>query len=139
MIINFISAMILLSRIEERKSLIGLYNAAHELEKGTAEPKFPRLAQLIVDYESPLKKLSEDFGPVHRLIRQALMSISGIYKRRNISAEEQRASAMISLAANPAELLYVAQTNTCACEYLSVDLMNRWIICKLFSFLLIFV
>uniref|UniRef100_A0A914QWG8 Uncharacterized protein n=1 Tax=Panagrolaimus davidi TaxID=227884 RepID=A0A914QWG8_9BILA len=107
MIINFISAMILLSRIEERKSLIGLYNAAHELEKGTAEPKFPRLAQLIVDYESPLKKLSEDFGPVHRLIRQALMSISGIYKRRNISAEEQRASAMISLAANPAELLYI--------------------------------
>lgn len=122
--------MILLSRIEERKSLIGLYNAAHELEKGVTEPKFPRLAQLIVDYDFPLKKLSEDFGPVHRLIRQAIMSISGIYQRRNISADEQRASAMISLASSPAELLYVAQTNTCACEYLSVDLMNRWIICK---------
>uniref|UniRef100_A0AC34GYP1 Nck-associated protein 1 n=1 Tax=Panagrolaimus sp. ES5 TaxID=591445 RepID=A0AC34GYP1_9BILA len=128
MIINFISAMILLSRIEERKSLVGLYNAAHELEKGVSETKFPRLAQLIVDYDSPMKKLAEDFSPVHRLIRQALMSISPIYKRRNISAEEQRASAMISLASNPAELLYVAQTNTCACEYLSVDLMNRWII-----------
>ena len=134
MIINFISAMILLSRIEERKSLVGLYNAAHELAKGSAEPRFPRLAQLIVDYVSPIKKLAEDFGPIHRTIRQGLISLSGIYKRRNISAEEQRNSTMISVTSSPAELLYVAQTNTCACEYLSIDLMNRWIICKLLPF-----
>jgi hypothetical protein len=35
-----------------------------------------------------------------------------IYFRRNISAEQQRDAAMISLIANPTQMLYATQTNT---------------------------
>ena len=129
MVVNFVCAMILMSRIEDRKSIVAMYNVAHELANGSTEPKYPRLAQMIVDYESPLKKLNEDLSPMHRSICCALSSIAEIYKRRNIPAEEQRSSGMISLISAPKQMLYAAQTTTCACEFLSLDLMDRWIIC----------
>uniref|UniRef100_A0A7E4UN81 Nck-associated protein 1 n=1 Tax=Panagrellus redivivus TaxID=6233 RepID=A0A7E4UN81_PANRE len=128
LVVNFISAMILLSRIEERKSLIGLYNVAHELSRGSPEPKYHRLAQLVVDYDQPLKKLSEDLSSIHRSVTSALESVMPIYERRNISADDQRKSSFLSLLASPAQILFAAQTGTCACEYLSLDLMDRWII-----------
>lgn len=133
MITNYICCMIMLSRIDERKSLIGIYNAAYELHEGTSEPKYPRLAQMILDYDSPLKKLNEDLTPMHRSLSSALVSLMEIYKRRNISADEQRNSGMLSVVLAPKQMLYAAQTSTCACEFLSLDLMDRWILCMLFK------
>jgi NCK-associated protein 1 len=37
---------------------------------------------------------------------------------------------MLSLTAQPSYLLIPARTDTTPCEYLSLDLMERWIICK---------
>lgn len=33
------------------------------LKKSSRDPSFPRLGQMIVDYEIPMKKLSDDFVP----------------------------------------------------------------------------
>lgn len=59
--------MIILSQIDDRKAVLGLYNAAYEICNGQNEPTFPRLGQLIIDYENPLKKLTEDLGPLNRV------------------------------------------------------------------------
>ncbi|VDP07691.1 unnamed protein product [Soboliphyme baturini] len=93
-----------------------------------SEPNFPRLGQMILDYESPMKKLTEEFVPHNRVVLNALVSLTPVYARRNLSAEQWRAAQMLSLVSSPNQLLSVAQTETVACEYLSVDLMNRWII-----------
>nr|CAD2205051.1 unnamed protein product [Meloidogyne enterolobii] len=128
LVVNFCSLMVLLSRVDDRKTVLGLYAAAYDILHTGSETSFPRLGQMIVDYEQPFKKLSEDLGLSYRVISSALESLKETYFRRNISAEQQRDSAMISLTANPRHMLYAAQTNTIACEYMSLDTMDRWII-----------
>ncbi|KAL3082186.1 hypothetical protein niasHT_037824 [Heterodera trifolii] len=125
---NFVSLMVLLSRLDDRKAVLGLYNAAHELMHACSEPSFPRLGQMVVDYEQPMRKLAEDLGLSYRLVGAALDSLREIYFKRNISAEQQRDAALLSLVAHPKQMLYAAQTGTIACEYLSLDTMDQWII-----------
>ncbi|CAJ0558036.1 unnamed protein product, partial [Mesorhabditis spiculigera] len=128
LVVNLISAMILLSRVDDRKAVLGLFNAAHELANGQTEASFPRLGQMILDYESPLKKLSEELTPLNRLMLSALSSMSPVFTRRNISAASWRTAQILSLTTNPQQMVYVAQTDTIASEYLSLDAMERWVI-----------
>uniref|UniRef100_A0A914VN14 Nck-associated protein 1 n=3 Tax=Plectus sambesii TaxID=2011161 RepID=A0A914VN14_9BILA len=128
LVVNYICLMVLLSRVDDRKAVLGLFNAAYELQHGYSETTFPRLGQMIVDYDSPLKKLAEDFTPLARLIGTALGSLSAVYLRRNITADAWRTAQMLSLIGSPQQLLYAAQTDTIPCEYLSLDTMDRWII-----------
>ena len=63
LIATYVSLIILLSKVDDRKTVLGLYTIAHELVNGQGDPSFPRLGQMIVDYEVPMKKLAEDFVP----------------------------------------------------------------------------
>ncbi|KFM78035.1 Nck-associated protein 1, partial [Stegodyphus mimosarum] len=134
LIVTYMSLMILLSRVEDRKSVLGLFNTAHEMTHGHSDSSFPRLGQLIMDYDPPLKKLSEEFIPHSKLLFQALMSLQQVFPRRNLTVEDWRKSQMLSLIASPSQMLNPAQTETMPCEYLSLDIMERWII---FGFILI--
>lgn len=128
LVVHLVTMMILLSRIEDRKAVLGLFNAAYDLQHGQSEASFPRLGQMILDYENPLKKLHEDLGPLNRLIYSALSSVTHTYQRRNKTADSWRTSNVFSLTAAPAQILYAAQTETIACEYLSLDVIDRWIV-----------
>ncbi|XP_055928903.1 membrane-associated protein Hem-like isoform X1 [Argiope bruennichi] len=134
LIVTYMSLMILLSRVEDRKAVLGLFNTAHEMTHGHNDPTFPRMGQLILDFDNPLKKLSEEFIPHSKLLFQALMSLQQVFPRRNLTVEEWRKSQMLSLVASPVQMLNPAQTETMPCEYLSLDVMERWII---FGFILI--
>ncbi|KAK6747576.1 hypothetical protein RB195_000646 [Necator americanus] len=128
LVVNLICLMVLLSRVDDRKVVLGLFNAAYDLAHGQSESSFPRLGQMVLDYEHPMRKLSEDLGPLNRLICSALCSLSPVYLRRNITANTWRNAQILSLTANPQQILYAAQTDTIACEYLSLDVMDRWIV-----------
>uniref|UniRef100_A0A1I8ADZ0 Nck-associated protein 1 n=1 Tax=Steinernema glaseri TaxID=37863 RepID=A0A1I8ADZ0_9BILA len=128
LVVNLICLMILLSKVDDRRAVLGLFNAAYDLTHAQSEPSFPRLGQMIIDYENPLRKLAEDLGPLNRLIIAALKSVSALYVRRNISAEQWRKAELLSFTANPKQLLYTAVTEEIAGEYLSLDVMDRWII-----------
>uniref|UniRef100_A0A8R1DFA0 Membrane-associated protein gex-3 n=1 Tax=Caenorhabditis japonica TaxID=281687 RepID=A0A8R1DFA0_CAEJA len=128
LVVHLITMMILLSRIEDRKAVLGLFNAAYDLQVGQSEAVFPRLGQMILDYENPLKKLHEDLAPLNRLIFSALTSVNSVYQRRNKTADMWRTSNVFSLTAAPGQILYAAQTDTIACEYLSLDVIDRWIV-----------
>lgn len=67
--------MILLSRIDDRKAVLGLFNAAYDLMHSGSEASFPRLGQMIVDYENPQRKLSEDLGLSYRVIYRCFSAI----------------------------------------------------------------
>ena len=62
LIVTYVSLLIILSRVDDRRALLGLYNVAHELHHSHNEQSFPRLAQMIIDYEHPLRKLCEEIG-----------------------------------------------------------------------------
>jgi len=46
---------------------LGLYNVAHETTRGAMDNSFPRLAQMIMDYENPIKKMTEEFIPLSKV------------------------------------------------------------------------
>ncbi len=124
----YVRLMILLSRVEDRKAVLGLFNTAHEMIHGQHDPSFPRLGQMIVEYDPPLKKLSEEFVPHAKTLTTALLSLAPIYPRRNLSAEQWRSAQMLSLVSNPGQLLNPAHTDTIPCEYLSLERMECWIV-----------
>uniref|UniRef100_A0A8C8F2L4 Nck-associated protein 1 n=1 Tax=Oncorhynchus tshawytscha TaxID=74940 RepID=A0A8C8F2L4_ONCTS len=132
LVVTYTNLMMLLSRIEERKAIIGLYNYAHEMTHGSSDREYPRLGQMIVDYENPLKKMMEEFVP-HGKVNNALLSLQMVYPRRNLSADQWRNAQLLSLISAPSTMLNPAQSDTMPCEYLSLDAMEKWIV---FGFIL---
>jgi len=63
LIVTYVSIMIMLCRVEDRKAVLGLFAAAYESMHGKMEESFPRLGQMVIDYDPPIKKLSEEFVP----------------------------------------------------------------------------
>uniref|UniRef100_A0A8C7DFC9 Nck-associated protein 1 n=1 Tax=Oncorhynchus kisutch TaxID=8019 RepID=A0A8C7DFC9_ONCKI len=133
LVVTYTNLMMLLSRIEERKAIIGLYNYAHEMTHGSSDREYPRLGQMIVDYENPLKKMMEEFVPHGKSLSDALLSLQMVYPRRNLSADQWRNAQLLSLISAPSTMLNPAQSDTMPCEYLSLDAMEKWIV---FGFIL---
>ena len=52
---TYVSLMILLSRVDDRKAVLGLFNAAHEQAHNQSDPSFPRLGNMIIEYDPPAK------------------------------------------------------------------------------------
>lgn len=97
LVTTYVSLFILLSRVEDRKAVLGLFNAAYELQHNQCDQSFPRLGQMIIEYDVPLKKLAEEFIPHSRLLSSAIMSITQIYPMRNLTADKWRESHILSL------------------------------------------
>ncbi|KAF6738772.1 Nck-associated protein 1-like [Oryzias melastigma] len=128
LIVTFTSVIIMLSRIEDKKALVGMFNSAHEMTNGTSDPSYPRLGQMFLEFDHPWKKLLEDFGPHTRSVTAALVSLNMIYPRRNLPPEQWRRAQLLSLLSLPATMLDPACCDTMTCEYLSMEVMERWII-----------
>ncbi|KAF4093728.1 hypothetical protein AMELA_G00005270 [Ameiurus melas] len=128
LISTYASVILMLSRIDDRKALIGMYNCAYELSNGSSDPSFPRLGQMIIEYENPLKKLTEEFGPHTKSVTEALVSLQFVYPRRNLQVEQWRSAQLLSIINTPATMINPETSDTMACEYLSVEVMERWII-----------
>uniref|UniRef100_A0A8C0R4L4 NCK associated protein 1 like n=1 Tax=Canis lupus dingo TaxID=286419 RepID=A0A8C0R4L4_CANLU len=128
LIVTYTSVILLLSRIEDRRVLIGMYNCAHEMLHGHSDPSFARLGQMVLEYDHPLKKLTEEFGPHTKAVSEALLSLHFLFVRRNQGAEQWRSAQLLSLISTPPAMINPANSDTMACEYLSVEVMERWII-----------
>lgn len=127
LVVTYVSLMILPSRIEDRKAVLSLFNISHEIIHGHSDQSFPRLGQMILDYEIPMKKLSDEFIPHSKLLSQALLSLHQIFPMRTITANEWRKSQILSLVANPTQLFNPVQTDNIQCEYLSLDQLEKWL------------
>lgn len=127
LVTTYVSLMILPSRIEDRKAVLSLFNLSHDMIHGQSDVSFPRLGQMIIDYEQPMRKLSEEFIPHSKLLSQALLSLQKIFPMRTLTAQEWRKSQILSLVANPPQLFNPVQTDTIQCEYLSLDQLEKWI------------
>lgn len=127
LVTTYVTLMILPSRVDDRKAVLSLFNLSHEMIHGHSDAAFPRLGQMIIDYEQPMKKLFEEFIPHSKLLSQALLSLHQIFPMRTISAQEWRKSQILSLVTNPTQLFNPVQTDTIQCEYLPLDQLEKWI------------
>ncbi|NXW52211.1 NCKPL protein, partial [Nyctiprogne leucopyga] len=128
LVVTYVSLVLLLARIEDRRLLIGMYHCAHEMSHGTSDPSFARLGQMVLEYDHPLKKLTEEFGPHTKAVTSALLSLHFLFARRNQGAEQWRSDQLLSLLSTAGTMLSPASSDTMACEYLSLEVMERWIL-----------
>uniref|UniRef100_A0A8B9P3W0 NCK associated protein 1 like n=1 Tax=Apteryx owenii TaxID=8824 RepID=A0A8B9P3W0_APTOW len=128
LVVTYVSLVLLLARTEDRRVLIGMYHCAHEMIHGTSDPSFARLGQMVLEYDHPLKKLAEEFGPHTKAVTSALLSLHFLFARRNQAAEQWRSDQLLSLLSTAGTMLSPASSDTMACEYLSLEVMERWII-----------
>nr|XP_019952062.1 PREDICTED: nck-associated protein 1-like isoform X1 [Paralichthys olivaceus] len=128
LIVTYTSVIIMLSRIDDKKALVGMFNCAHEMTNGCGDSSYPRLGQMFLEYEHPWKKITEEFCPHTRSVTAALLSLKNVYPRRNLPAEQWRSAQLLSLLSAPATMLESACCDTIACEYLSMETMERWLI-----------
>lgn len=127
LVVSYLSVMILMSQVEDRKAVLGLFNAAHELLHKKIDESFPRLGQMIINYENPIKKMAEEFVPHAKCLSQALLSLSGCFERRVQKADHWRSQQFLSILAEPAKVIMPLTSDVVQCEYLSLDLMEKWI------------
>ncbi|CAK8685235.1 nck-associated protein 1-like isoform X1 [Clavelina lepadiformis] len=127
LVVRYVSLMILVSRIDDRKAIIGLYDHAHDMIHGKMEKDFARMGQMILDYEHPLKKLVDDFAAHSRSLQSAVSSLLHVYPQRNMGAEEWRSNSLFNIVATPAQMLNPAQTDKMQCEYVNMESLERWI------------
>ncbi|XP_071122013.1 nck-associated protein 1-like isoform X9 [Mytilus edulis] len=125
---TYVSIMVLVSKVDDRRLVLSLFNVAHEFLHGAGDTSFPRLGQMVQDYDHPMKKMSEEFVPHSRVLIPAIMSLHVIYPKRNLTAELMRSTQMLSLLAEPAKIMNSPITDMVQCEYLSQDVMEKWII-----------
>uniref|UniRef100_A0A8C7D705 Nck-associated protein 1 n=1 Tax=Oncorhynchus kisutch TaxID=8019 RepID=A0A8C7D705_ONCKI len=125
LVVTYTNLMMLLSRIEERKAIIGLYNYAHEMTHGSSDREYPRLGQMIVDYENPLKKMMEEFVPHGKSLSDALLSLQMVYPRRNLSADQWRNAQLLSLISAPSTMLNPAQSDTVRTQYIAYSTYDQ--------------
>uniref|UniRef100_A0A8D0IV76 NCK associated protein 1 like n=2 Tax=Sus scrofa TaxID=9823 RepID=A0A8D0IV76_PIG len=112
LIVTYTSVILLLSRIEDRRVLIGMYNCAHEMLHGHSDPSFARLGQMVLEYDHPLKKLTEEFGPHTKAVSGALLSLHFLFVRRNQGAEQWRSAQLLSLISTPPAMINPANSDT---------------------------
>ncbi|XP_058869353.1 nck-associated protein 1-like [Acipenser ruthenus] len=128
LIVTYTSVILMLSRIDDKKVLVGMYNCAHEMSNGASDPAYPRLGHMLLEYEPPWKKLTEEFGPHTKAVTEALLSLQYLFPRRNLSAGQWRSAQLLSLLSAAATMLNPAHNETMLCEYLPMEVMERWII-----------
>ncbi|KAL3842215.1 hypothetical protein ACJMK2_020254 [Sinanodonta woodiana] len=128
LVTTYVCIMILVSKVDDRKLVLSLYSVAHEFVNSQGDPSFPRLGQMILDYENPMKKMSEEFVPHSRILVPALLSLHSLYLKKTLPAEQMRAMQVLSLLSEPAKIMNVPNSDLIQCEYLSQDTMERWII-----------
>uniref|UniRef100_A0A8C2UEN8 NCK associated protein 1 like n=1 Tax=Coturnix japonica TaxID=93934 RepID=A0A8C2UEN8_COTJA len=128
LIVTYVSLVLLLARTEDRRVLIGMYHCAHEMSHGASDSSFARLGQMVLEYDHPLKKLTEEFGPHTKAVTAALLSLHFLFARRNQGSDQWRNDQLLSLLSSAGSMLSPASSDTMACEYLSLEVMERWIL-----------
>ncbi|GFS21889.1 Nck-associated protein 1, partial [Elysia marginata] len=111
LIVTYVSIMILMSRVDDRKAVLALYNCAHEFLHSKSDPAYHRLGQMVLEYDPPMKKLSEEFVPHSRHLMPALMSLHKVYPMRNLTAELMRSSNLLGILADPPKMANVPPTD----------------------------
>jgi len=130
---HYTALMILVSRIDDIKAIIGMYAHAYDMVHGKLDKDYSKLGQMVVEFEHPLRKLTEEFASHSRTLTSAVLSLLQVYPQRAMTAESWRTSSLFNIVANPAQMLNPAQTDKMQCEYISLESLERWIyFCYLF-------
>ncbi|CDQ91256.1 unnamed protein product [Oncorhynchus mykiss] len=134
LIITYISVIIMLSRVEDKKVLVGMYNCAHEMSNGSrwGQPHCPSLSTLICLFLFISYPLFLIFSSLF-LFYFPLLSSPPLFPlpRMSPSADFKGSHWRLCTIVFCVSLCAPWFSSSCvsmACEYLSLEVMERWIL-----------
>ena len=130
LVADYASIMIIMGRIEDRKLICSVYNHVHDANRGQQETFFPRLGQMLLEYDHPIKKLSEDFSPCSEKIVTSILTLGAVVNQLKTSDSNMlRGLHVLSITEAPSYILHPKHVNwphnLCI---LSFDVISRWIL-----------
>lgn len=137
LVANYVKLCLLLSRVEDRKMIVGVYSHAYEVQNNCLEANYVELAEFIQDYFDPIKKLSDEFTRDHqRVLRQAIESCVHVYNEKSAFVEKWQKTEFLSMVATPAKSFLTpsySHFDMTTCELIPLESLEMWIY---FSYLL---
>ena len=130
LIADYVSIMIIMGRIEERKVICSVFNHVHDANRGQQETFYPRLGQMLNEYDHPIRKLSEDFAPCSAKIVTSVMTLANVVNQLKTSDPSMlRSLHALSISEAPSYILHPKNVNwPHNLSILSLDLITRWIL-----------
>ncbi|KAI6659919.1 Nck-associated protein 1-like [Oopsacas minuta] len=130
LISDYVSIMIIMGRIEERKVICSVFNHVHDANRGQQEAFYPRLGQMLIEFEHPIRKMSEDFAPCAEQIVISIMTLRNVVYQLKISDPSMlRGLHALSISEAPSYILHPKHVNwPHNLSILSLDLITRWIL-----------
>eukprot|EP00043_Microstomoeca_roanoka_P017868 m.187833 g.187833 ORF g.187833 m.187833 type:complete len:1109 (+) comp16716_c7_seq1:316-3642(+) len=101
---TYVSVMLMLFRLDDRRTIAMVFNATYSLMRGSTEASYPRLSQMLIDYDTPMRVLHIPFKPHVTLIATALHSVKAHLDTMYQEAEEYRKSHLLNIANNMAKM-----------------------------------
>eukprot|EP00055_Hartaetosiga_balthica_P012323 m.59437 g.59437 ORF g.59437 m.59437 type:complete len:1109 (-) comp7909_c0_seq1:772-4098(-) len=125
---TYLSVMMLLFRLEERKSIAMVFNTVYSLMKGGNETSYARLSQMLVEQEQPLKTFHHIFRPHGNLFISPLRSLIPLFNVSYLSAKDLRKQNTLNLTQNMQKLAEFDKVNNVNQFSMSIDKLVHWII-----------
>lgn len=130
LVADFISIMVIMGSISERKLICSVFNHVYDANRGQHEPSFPRLGNMLIDYDQPLRKLSEEFTPCNTRVLEAIVSFSkAVHELKTSDVQMLRSQQILTITENPLYILHPKNANwpynLCV---LSLETICRWVL-----------
>lgn len=104
----YCQALILISRIDDRKIVAGLFVKVYLQLKSSKDANIGRLAQFFGEYENPFKRIIEDFKQISGFVGKALVAFRMSYLKIK-NTDGLRNEGTINLTLNPAQIALPSQ------------------------------
>ncbi|MEJ1271157.1 hypothetical protein NN561_001991 [Cricetulus griseus] len=80
--------------------------------------------RMVLEYDHPLKKLTEEFGPHTKAVSGALLSLHFLFVRRNQGAEQWRSAQLLSLISSPPAMINPANSDTALFAFMALSFIR---------------
>ncbi|EGD73771.1 hypothetical protein PTSG_05464 [Salpingoeca rosetta] len=131
---TYVAVILLLFRLDSRRMIAMVFNATYSMFKGNMEPAYPRLSQLLLDYDTPARVMYAPFKPHINMILTPLMSVRAHLDTMYQTADEFRKAHLLNIANNPAKMTEPEHMYDVLPFTTSTDRMIHWLV---FGYLLI--
>jgi hypothetical protein len=127
LVCNYVSVLELLSRYNDRKTVVGCFQCSYEMLQGVGEPAYASVAQFLVDFDSPFRQLPNVFAPHKKIVTEAVMSLKKIFDIRYLTPAMLRKDSPYNIYQKPHTMGVPTPIADLSNEMIPIDSMVQWI------------
>jgi hypothetical protein len=120
LVVVFLQLQILVTLINDRRTLVTVFERLYFIVKNSKENNFGKVAQYIARYAEPFKKLPEVMKPFGKKITQAILSVGQAYTQVQ-DLQFLRKDGTLNITLNPDKIALPTQDTVCILFHFGVS------------------